>query len=489
VKILIFSHVSTWPSHHAEAIEIALNETKNGNEVIFVSCKGDLVTCPANPEHRELICMMCRNQSKKTKSIINSDLITFVDLNIYPETLEYKFNDLEQLKSFETNDFPIGRMVYSTLTTNLNDSFFSVKIHEVTLNTLINNGIGLYKSIQKLILDEKIELLYAWNGRRSCDGPAVYAAKNLNIGYKTFISGGKYNSILIREGSETVHDVKEAVMEMNAISKDYKNSKKKYEITKGAINYFDFASGGKKDENVNYLGYYTYSQLFKDDKTAINSNNKKILGIFIGTYSEYAGVPGFDSDNNYCKDFYEGIDFFHNNSHRLKNYEIIIRWHPNSRYLNGNEKEKLEKLILNSKKYNNVKHISPDSDFNTYNLIKNCYVAIGFGTSVTIEACLHGKPSIFVGNNLFEGLDCFYKPESYSELLELLENELSPKSFNDALVWGYYFQNFGNLDFKHLDQKLSNIFYLDNKRVISNLLFLKLKLGKVKRSIKKTISN
>ena len=68
MKTLIFSHVPTWPSHHAEAIEIALYEANKGNEVLFVSCEGDLITCPANPEHRELICMMCRNQSKKTKN-------------------------------------------------------------------------------------------------------------------------------------------------------------------------------------------------------------------------------------------------------------------------------------------------------------------------------------------------------------------------------------------------------------------------------------
>ena len=67
MKVLIFSHVATWASHHAEAVELALDEIKKGNEVLFVTCSGDLAICPANPEHRELICMMCRNQSKKTK--------------------------------------------------------------------------------------------------------------------------------------------------------------------------------------------------------------------------------------------------------------------------------------------------------------------------------------------------------------------------------------------------------------------------------------
>ena len=47
MKSLVFSHTATWPSHHAESIEISLSERELGNEVVFLSCIGSLKTCPA----------------------------------------------------------------------------------------------------------------------------------------------------------------------------------------------------------------------------------------------------------------------------------------------------------------------------------------------------------------------------------------------------------------------------------------------------------
>ena len=150
---------------------------------------------------------------------------------------------------------------------------------------------------------------------------------------------------------------------------------------------------------------------------------------------------------------------------------MIIRWHPNSRRLNGNEKEKLASIIRRGKEIENVTHVAPESNFDTYELIKECDVAVCFGTSVSVEACLYGKPVIFIGNNMFEDLDCFYKPSSFDELISLLNSKLQVKNFEHALAWGYYFLNFGNKKYEFLRQLRPNIFYYGNKRLLPGLVF------------------
>ena len=486
MKSLVFSHTATWPSHHAESIEIALSEKALGNEVVFLSCTGSLATCPANPTHKEYICKICRSQTAYTKSKVLPGKVKFTDLNIQESTyLIQEFNSIDSLKKYELHAVPFGNMVYSTLTTELNDSFFDVIKYRDKVNKILENAIGLYEYGLKLIENYHIDHIYVWNGRRSCDGPLVYAAKHSGIKYTTFISGGKYNSLLTRYNSLTVHDIPSAKNELKEIIDKIEHNIDRFSIVKDAVNFFDYASGNGGSGSMNYLGYYQFSQNFDKIKRPIVSEkaNKKIIAVFTGTYSEFAGVPGYDDPDNFCNNFYEGVSFLQENLHRIPNTELRIRWHPNSRHLKGNERDKLANIIERGNQINNVQHIPPESNFNTYDLINSCDVCVGFGTSVSIESCLYGKPAIFLGNNMFEDLDCFYKPNSYEMLIELLNSTLTVKNFDHALAWGYYFSNFGNREYKHLEQRQNNYFYYKGKRVASLVIAIRMYLGKIRRLV------
>jgi hypothetical protein len=484
MKSLVFSHTSTWPSHHAESIEIALSEQEYGNNVIFLSCVGSLATCPANPSHKEYMCKICRSQTKYTKYKILSNKVRHIDLDILDGTHKaQEFNSIESLKKFELHMVPFGNMVYSTLTSEFNDSFFDVVKHKNKINKLLKNAIDLYNYGLRLIKSDGIDKIYIWNGRRSCDAPLVYAAKHSGIQYAVFISGGSRNSLLVRDETLTVHDIPSARDELKEITGKIESNVDRFSITKGAVNYFNYSSGSCQSDTVNYVGFYQFSKNF--DKTDISTLNAKtgrqIIAVFIGTYSEYAGVPGYDNPDNFCNNFYEGVSFLQENLHRINNAELRIRWHPNSRHLRGNERDKLEKIIERGSCISNVQHIPPKSNFNTYGLINSCDICVGFGTSVSVESCLYGKPTIFIGNNMFENLDCFYKPNSYEELIELLNSTLTVKNFDHALAWGYYFSNFGNRKYKNLEQKQNNYFYYKGKRVASLITTIRMTLGKIKR--------
>jgi len=486
MKSLVFSHTATWPSHHAESIEISLSERELGNEVVFLSCIGSLKTCPAFATPTKKNCKVCCAQTSYTKSKVLPSEIELMDLDIQEYDYSYQeFNSIDALKSFELHMVPFGNMVYSTITSELNDSFFDVIKHKDKINKLLENAVGLYKYGVDTIKKNSIDQVYVWNGRRSCDGPLIYAAKNSGIKYSTFISGGSYNSLLVRHNTLTVHDFQAAKEELQEVVYKIGNNIDRFSITKGAVNYFNFSSGNLSSDAMNHLGFYQFSKNFeKTDKSKNTAQTgKRVIAVFIGTYSEFAGVPGYDNPDNFCKNFYEGVSFIQENLHRIPNAELHIRWHPNSRYLKGNERDKLVSIIKRGRQIDNVHHISPESNFNTYDLIHAADNCIGFGTSVSIEACLYGKPTIFIGNNMFEDLDCFYKPNSYDRLIELLNTNLKVKNFDHALAWGYYFSNFGSQMFEHLDQQKKSTFYYKGRR-IANLRFSMLMiLERIKRSI------
>ena len=167
------------------------------------------------------------------------------------------------------------------------------------------------------------------------------------------------------------------------------------------------------------MGYYQFSRNYKTDNNFYDKyKNKKIIAVFTGTYSEFAGVRGYDTSNDFCKTFYDGVEFLQNKASIPSDYLLVVRWHPNSRHIQGGEKERLNNLIESSPQ--NVVHVPPDSDFSSYSLIDKCIKVIGFGSSISIESCLRGKPVLFVGRNMFQKLKCFKNAYSFKDIQDFI---------------------------------------------------------------------
>lgn len=478
MNIAIFSEVPLWISHHAEAIELAIQNIKKSKKVHFISCKSNLLGCPANPKKNLLLCAACRAQTYYTNNKILKDkkyIKAYIDLDSSVK-INFNISSIEELQNYKYEDAPIGNMVYSTIVTELNDSFFDTNIHKKRINDLILNAIRIYKFTLGYIKDNNIKEIYIWNGRRSCDGPSVYAAKKLNIDHFTFISGGGYNKILVRKNVGTVHDVPSAIKELDKIKYNLKDPTKRESLIDRGNKFFSVASGKKenKSENkeINYLGYYQFSRNYKVDTEFFQKHkNKKIIAVFTGTYSEFAGVPGYDTSKDFCKTFYDGIEFLQDDLTIPSGAILVVRWHPNSRHINGGEKERLNKIIKNAP--NNVVHIRPESDFSSYSLIDKCQKVIGFGSSISIESCLRGKPVLFVGRNMFQDLKCFETAKSHNDIKNFIlsdSNEIG--NYDDALAWGVYFSSFGNNSFKNLDQIEPKEFYYENKSIRAPIISL-----------------
>jgi len=419
-------------------------------------------------------------QTRRTISKILPNDICCIELDIQEPVYENQnFDSIESLKSYEIDGVPFGMMVCSTITSALHDSFFDVIKYSGRINELLKNSIGLYYSTIKIIEEESVDHVFVWNGRRSSDGPLTYAASSKGIQFTIFMSGGKYNTILTRDGVHMVQDLSEVKKNLSEITNKLETGVDKFSIVSDAIRYFDYAAGRDWDEKLNYLGHSQFARSFErlEKKRISKDAGKKTIAVFTGTYSEFSGVPGYDDSSDFCKNFYDGVSFLQENIHRVNSGRMIIRWHPNSRNLNGNEKGKLASIMRRGKEIKNVTHIAPESNFDSYELIQECDVAVCFGTSISVEACLYGKPVVFIGHNKFEDLDCFYKPSSFDELISLLNSTLQVKNFEHALAWGYYSLNIGNRKYEFLQQHRPDIFYYGDKRLLPSMVFYRRIIG------------
>lgn len=476
MNVAIFSEVPLWISHHAEAIELAIQNNINNNKVHFISCNSNLLGCPANPKKNPLLCLACKSQTKYTNTKILKDknfIKSFINLDKSIKK-DFKISSIKELQNYSYKDVPIGNMVYSTIVTELNDSFFNADMQQIRINELLLNAIRIYEYTYNYIQENDIDSIYIWNGRRSCDGPSVYAARDLNIKYHTFISGGGFNKILVRENVSTVHDVPSAIKELDEIKLNLLDSSKKDQLIERANKFFSIANGQEenKGENkdINYLGYYQFSRNYKTDNNFFEKyKNKKIIAVFTGTYSEFAGVPGYDTSDDFCKTFYDGVEFLQKKAKIPSNTILVVRWHPNSRHIQGGERQRLNFLMNSSPE--NVIHIPPDSDFSSYSLIDKCTKVIGFGSSISIESCLRSKPVLFVGRNMFQNLKCFKNAHSFEDIQHFISsNSDDIGNSNDAMAWGIYFSSFGNNSFKNLLQKEPKVFFYNSKSIKSPIM-------------------
>ena len=103
--------------------------------------------------------------------------------------------------------------------------------------------------MQKIINKHKIHKVYVWNGRRSTDGPFLYAAKKLGIPFYSFINAYNYNYFQVQK-TLGVHDLNYTRKEINKL---FKLRKKILLVSKNFINFLNL-------EIINYRKNFIFKK-------------------------------------------------------------------------------------------------------------------------------------------------------------------------------------------------------------------------------------
>ena len=85
----------------------------------------------------------------------------------------------------------------------------------------------------------------------------------------------------------------------------------------------------------------------------------------------------------------------------------------------------------------------PESNLNSYGLLKSANVILTTGSTMGLEANYYKKPSILVGVALYQYLETCYQPANFGELIKLLKSDLIPMNQYGSYLYGAFFANYG----------------------------------------------
>jgi hypothetical protein len=430
---ILFFHIGT-PSPILETeLELIRKHEKIGDHVLVLQCTGEIQNCHWNLEHLESICSVCRSKFQNGWAALkpgNSVVLKSLKVN---DAASFNFPDsfesVEAIKSYRYDDVNIGFGVAASLISSQRDHRFDTNKYYKDIIRTLKTSIQVYSALKIEFENFKPDEVYLFNGRIATHLPAVLLCRKLGVNYHSYEAANKENSYWLNKNA-TVHtppkkdevDVIRSnwTVEHESKAKLFLNNKRNGEAIENIINYVE---GQKKDALPK----------------SFNTKYKNIA-IFNSTIDEYASIEGWNVF--YLPDETVGIEKIINDFH-LKNYFFYLRVHPNMKGLSKTTSQLVDIRQL-SEKYKNLEVIWPEDKVDTYALIDACDKVITFGSTVGAEATYWGKPSILLGQAMYENFNCVYSPDTHEELINLLSSELNPMPVDGALLYAFWEVNRGS---------------------------------------------
>ncbi|MEZ0184338.1 hypothetical protein AB9T89_19000 [Flavobacterium oncorhynchi] len=413
-------------------LEILLKHVNQGDEIFLLRSNKELVSTQTNYLTPDFAYYHYCKVYEKTLKILKSQggkvhsVEYFNDINIS----DVNFNSIQELKKFEFKGTNIGIGVASSIISLYRDHLLDLKKYYKKILKEIKIAASVVSTLEITSKEIDPDLVYVFNGRMSSYSPVIQYCKKKQIKFKVFEFTSRYDKYHILNGA-IPHDVAYRELEMkNTWNKNHDLEAK----TKISKNFFESQRKGISLMEGSFITNQIENQIPFLDK------NKEIITFFNSSIDEFASVPGWENYIYVYDDETEAIWDICKKFENDETKQFILRIHPNLKFLNNSQVQNLEKL----KDLNNLIIVDPTSSVSSYSLIDASDKIITFGSTIGIEACYFGKPSILLGMSFFDNLDVAYLPATKNDLFEMINNKiLKAKSVENVHIYGYWWMTFG----------------------------------------------
>jgi glycosyltransferase involved in cell wall biosynthesis len=171
------------------------------------------------------------------------------------------------------------------------------------------------------------------------------------------------------------------------------------------------------------------------------SDKKKVITLFTSSEDECASSEGWEHIIDQFEWIRRTIDYFA----QRKDYQLVIRVHPNTSGITGSDVQSVEKIneIISVGLPDNVKIIKWDEKINSYQLIELSQACLTYWSTVSLEASARGKPVMVCARGLFYGYPfALNLPDAneYERYLDkLLAEKFSFARMRTAYRFGYHY--------------------------------------------------
>lgn len=441
-SILIYFTWQLRPVHHSIVIQELdkILEREDVGKIYFITCGGSLKPCYTNREGNSSICKLCKFHKnialEKYKNLIEHIELKDKDLNLQNYTEEYSYTNINEIKELKYNDCFIGYGAlssYISFTRNLEPQMDTE--FRRYFDKMLNNQKALGDYFKEFIEAKNIEEILFFNGRTAEVRPLYDIAKVLEIEFYSLelIKSSDLNYQVNKFKSSLPHDIEFHDQRMRETWND--PSRSLQEKVKIGSSFFENRKNGilTRDRKI-----FTEGQVSGELPANWNNNLNNII-IFSSSEDEFASIGDIFESKALFLSQEIGLETIFD---KFKNDQMVhfyLRVHPN---LNEVEYQYHKRLYKFEEKFSNVSVISSSSTVSSYTLMDAADKIIVFGSSTGVEACYWGKPVILLGGSFYYYLDVAYKPKIISEIYELIQNKLAPKTKMAAVQYGYYLMNY-----------------------------------------------
>ncbi|MFN4122578.1 MAG: hypothetical protein ACK4GL_04655 [Flavobacteriales bacterium] len=435
MKILFFDTWGTCPQMET-SLEIAEKHQAAGDQVQIVNIALHLPFLEWLPDSGPETRAKMKIRFKKYGDWVRQTGIAFhTDLKCNRAALQTKvpkFENIEALKKHKVDDIDIGMAVASSLISHTCDDQCNLNTHRTLLENIYKSALLVMDSFTAWHAHVKPDLVYIRNARTATNRPILRICRKHNYRILIHERAGVLSRYTINPNY--FHDRQ---LQLQLMCEHWKKSTlSEAEKEQIGASFFDQRMKGKNDGYV-FIGGQKKELLPEDwDPT------KRNITFFTGSITEFAAIDEENLPDLIFNSQMDAIAHIADFLSKKPDFRFYVRLHPNTSLSYKQEYERWLHFAEENK--HSIRFIDGKSPVDTYALVRNSEKVIAHMSTVGIEAVYLGKPSIIVGNSYYYRLGANYVPQNEDELYELILNpDLPPKDKKGALIYGYYWQTYG----------------------------------------------
>jgi hypothetical protein len=356
---------------------------KDGHEVFFLTCDGELDTCytklirgKTGPFEQKLECIKC------VAGGVRSYSGRFVDpISRYSEPNN-------NLPRDESNRLSLSSAA-TTVRVESNDELNCIDVKDIQ-SSLSSSIEKVYSASLNWIKQKRLDSIIVFNGRMDITAAVIKAAEAAGINYITHERTWFGDGIRVVPNNNCL-----SIVEIRRMAKEYSNLALSYDQS-----VFTARLLAARFKGTNNLEWRVYNQHSKavSDWPAGNTLSKKYL-VIPSSRNEFMGNEEFKTswiDNTAAlKDL---VEIF-----CIEADQIVVRGHPNwSENIGKSTGKRSSDHYAAFCKKMGFTYIAAESDTSTYSLIEQADVVILNGGSSTIEAATLGKSIVCLSPSQFQ---------------------------------------------------------------------------------------
>ena len=434
MRIAILSPYATVAPHFETELEIAQSHRDNGDEVILLSCTGQLANCDFNIDRSQTRCDSCIGRRSMgwelvSPTISKSQTKELVQLQPVPEQLRCDFTKLTDLMDYRIDNFEIGYACLSSLVSVVRDPDPDLIQHRALLNRFLTSAWQSYQNTIQFLERHSVQRVYTFNGRFAAMRGVLRACQKMGVDCFFHERGcDKDHYDLFK--NHLPHDIQSIGQ---AIERTWQSADTNTRESIGAQWFHD------RVERVETA----WTSFVKDQQQGrlpdCWDSSKKNIAIFCSSDDEFVAIGDNWRNELYPNQVTAIAQIARDLAAAQPATQLYLRVHPN--LANVDNQRQRDMLNLSSP---NLTIIAPHANVDTYALMKSCATAVSFGSTVGIEAVFWDRPSVLLGPCLYQNLTGPIITTDHGHTMELLMADLSPSSDKSgALRYGHWSQTRG----------------------------------------------